>query len=90
MARERRLGVSSGEREGLGCMGIWGVLGMQTVVFGMDGHWGPAVQHRGLCVLGHFAGQQNLKKHCKSTNFKTRKRKNPQNQRCPRHGLAYR
>ena len=32
----------------------WGVLGwqMQTVTFGMDGQWGPTVQHRELCVIG--------------------------------------
>ena len=36
------------ERDG---RGVWG-LGMQTVTFGMDGQWGPAVQHRELCVIG--------------------------------------
>ena len=25
---------------------------MQTVTFGRDGQWGPAVQHRELCVIG--------------------------------------
>ena len=25
---------------------------MQTVTFGMNGLWGPTVQHRELCVIG--------------------------------------
>ena len=39
-----------GEREwdGWGAWGWW----MQTVMFGMDGQWGPTVQHRQLCVTG--------------------------------------
>ena len=24
----------------------------QTATFGMDGQWGPTVQHRELCVIG--------------------------------------
>ena len=34
--------------------GRWAVqgFGMQTLIFGMDGHWGPMVQHRDLCVIG--------------------------------------
>ena len=40
---------------------------MQTVIFGMNGQWGPTVQDRELCVIAHFAVQQNLKKHCKPT-----------------------
>lgn len=32
--------------------GHFGVLGMQTVIFGMDGQWDPTVQHREMCVLG--------------------------------------
>ena len=31
----------------------WTVLGfgIQTVIFGMDGQWGPTLQHRELCVI---------------------------------------
>ena len=48
-------------------MGILGVLGMQTVISGMDGQWDLTIQHRGnVCDLGHFVVQQNLMKHCKS------------------------
>ena len=25
---------------------------MQTVIFGIDGQWGPTLQHRELCVIG--------------------------------------
>ena len=31
--------------------GFW----MQTLKFGMDRQWGSNVQHRELCVMGHFA-----------------------------------
>ena len=32
----------------------WMVYGfvMQTIIFGMDGQWGPTVQHRALCMIG--------------------------------------
>ena len=35
-------------------MDVWAIRGfwMQTVMFGMDGQWGPTVQHRELCVIG--------------------------------------
>ena len=33
-------------------MGIWGVWGMQTVIFGMNGQWDPTLQHRVMCVIG--------------------------------------
>ena len=50
--RRADLGFSRGKGEGVGWMGNLGGLGVQTVIFGMDGHWGPAVQHRELCVIG--------------------------------------
>ena len=37
MALKRRLGVSGGRGEEVGWMGILGVWGVQTVIFGMDG-----------------------------------------------------
>ena len=33
-------------------MGILGVLGVETVISGMDGQWDPTVQHRELCAIG--------------------------------------
>ena len=42
--------VEDGGREWDG-QAVWG-LGMQTVTSGMDGQWGPTVQHRELCVIG--------------------------------------
>ena len=33
-------------------MGILGVLGMQTIISGVDGQWDPTVQHREMCVIG--------------------------------------
>ena len=42
--------VAKEEGEGLGWMGILGVWGMQTLIFGMDGQWNPTVQHREMCV----------------------------------------
>ena len=42
-------------------------FGRQTVTFGINGQWGPTVQHRELYVIGSLAVQQKLKKHCKST-----------------------
>ena len=32
-------------------LAFWGFV-MQTVIFGMDGQWGPSVLHRELCVIG--------------------------------------
>ena len=29
---------------------VWG-FSMQTVIIGMDGQWGPTVQHRELCEI---------------------------------------
>ena len=49
MAKKCGLGAWGGG-EGVGAMGILGVLGMQTVISGMDGQWDPAVQHREVCV----------------------------------------
>ena len=43
-------------------MDIWGVLGMQTVIFGMDGQWDPTVQHRKLCVIGSLCGMTEFDK----------------------------
>ena len=36
--------------------GMYGELSfwMQIVTFGMDGQWGPTIQHRELCVIGSF------------------------------------
>ena len=52
MAKESRLGIPKGEGKGSGMNGHLGVFWMQTVIFGMDGQWGPAVQHRETCVIG--------------------------------------
>ena len=48
MAKKSRLGVPGrgGEGEGLGGMGI---LGMQTVISGMDGQWDSTI-YTGKCV----------------------------------------
>ena len=43
MAKESRLGVPREKGEGVGWMGIWEVFWMQTVIFGMNGQWGPDV-----------------------------------------------
>ena len=48
MAKESRLVVPRREWDGWVVQGFW----MQTVIFGMDGQWGPIVQHRELCVIG--------------------------------------
>ena len=37
---------------GIGMDRHLGVFWMQTVIFGMDGHWGPTVQHREMCAIG--------------------------------------
>ena len=52
MAKESRLGVPRVEGEVMGGMGIWGVWGKQTVIFGIDGQWDPTVQYREMCVIG--------------------------------------
>ena len=46
------LGFPAGRGEGVGWMSILGVLGMQAVIFGMDGQGDPSVQHREMCVVG--------------------------------------
>ena len=54
MAKESRLGMPRGKRGRRGMDGHLGVLvffWMQTVVFGMDGQWGPTVQNREQCVI---------------------------------------
>ena len=33
-------------------MGILGVLGVQTIIFGMDGQWDPTAQHKEMCEIG--------------------------------------
>ena len=52
MAKKSRLGVPKGERGGSGIGGhfegfffFW----IQTVIFRMDGQWGPTVQPREMC-----------------------------------------
>ena len=52
MAEKSRLGVPGGGGEGVGWMGILGVWGMQTVLFGINGQWDPTVQHREMYVTG--------------------------------------
>ena len=49
---------------GGGGVGWTGNLGwwMQTVTFGMDGHWGPTVQLRELCVIGSLCCTMETKK----------------------------
>ena len=50
-AKESRLVVPGGRREENGMdrqFGVWGC----KLLFGMDGQWGPIVQHRELCVMG--------------------------------------
>ena len=47
LAKESRLGAPRGER---GWVGIW--WGFGIIAFGMDGQWGPTIQHRELCVTG--------------------------------------
>ena len=52
MAKKSRLGVPRRERGGSGMDGhLSGELGMQIVIFGMDGQWGPTVRHREMCVI---------------------------------------
>ena len=31
---------------------FWGFFWMQTVIFGLDGQWGPTLQHREMGVAG--------------------------------------
>ena len=67
MVKKSRLGVpGQGKGEGVNWMDILGVLGMQTVIFVVDGQRDPTVQHREMCVIGPLCCTQNLMKH-KST-----------------------
>ena len=40
--------------------GHFGVLGMQTFIFGIDGQWDPTVQHREMYVIGSLCGTTEL------------------------------
>ena len=40
-------GAGEMESDGQTLGGFW----KQTVIFGMDGQWGPTLQHRELCVI---------------------------------------
>ena len=50
MAKESRLTVPRGEGKGEE-WALGGFFWMQAVIFGMDGQWGPTVQHREMCVI---------------------------------------
>ena len=50
MTKKSRLGVP-GQGE-MGGMSILWVLGMHTVISGMDEQWDHTVQHREMCVIG--------------------------------------
>ena len=52
MAKESRLRVSKGKREGTVMDGHLGGVWMQTVIFGMDGQWNHTVLKREMCVIG--------------------------------------
>ena len=52
--RRAGLGFPGEKGKGVGCTGLLGVFGIQTVIFGMDGHWGSTVQHGEMCVIGSF------------------------------------
>ena len=47
---EQTCGFQCGRRSEWGGQAVWGFW-MQPVIFGMDGQWGPTVQHRELCVI---------------------------------------
>ena len=51
IAKESRLVVPRGERGRTGSRAVGGFR-LQTVTSGMDGKWGPNVQHMELCVIG--------------------------------------
>ena len=42
--------LPKGKGQGRRWIGVWDCP-IYTIVYGMDGHWGSAVQHRELCVL---------------------------------------
>ena len=46
------MGFPRDKEQGVGWMGILGVLGMQTIIFGLDGQRDPTVEHREMCVIG--------------------------------------
>ena len=52
MAKKSILGVPRWGMGRSGRDGNFGCLGMQTVIFVMDGQWDPTVQHREMCVTG--------------------------------------
>ena len=60
--RRADLGFLGGKGEGVGGMDILGVLGMQTVISGMDGQWDPTVQHKEVCVIGSLCCTTELDK----------------------------
>ena len=64
MAKESRLGVPRGVKGGgVGWMGIWGFFfWMQTVIFGMDGQWGPTAQHGVIYMIGSLCCTTELEK----------------------------
>ena len=41
---------------------LGGFFWMQTVMFGMDGQWGPTVQHREMRVIGSLCCATELEK----------------------------
>ena len=47
--KESRLVVPRRQGRENGMDGQFRGFGMQTIIFGMDGQWGPTVQHRELC-----------------------------------------
>ena len=47
MQRHQKNKAVSGEGNGVRFWDCW----MQTVTFGLDGHWGSTVQHKEHCVI---------------------------------------
>ena len=58
MAKESRLVVPSGERGGSGTDRS-SVFRCKSVIFGMDGQWGPTIQPRELAVIGSLLYNRN-------------------------------
>ena len=50
MDMESRLVVARGSGEGMRWTGSLALV--DSIIFGMNGQWGPTVQHRELCVTG--------------------------------------
>jgi len=68
MPRKSRLGVPGvGETGGSGMDGHFGGFWDANCYIWDGWAMGPTVQHREMCVIGHFVVQQNLTKHCEST-----------------------